>query len=576
MEASLILGLLCALILILISNRMRPAMAFVLAATVCLFAGWIEPDKLLQNYSNETLVGLILLLQVSTVLEKTHLLPYLSRKLIRKGSLAGTLFRISGTTMILSSILNNTAVVAAFMGMIRQNNHFQPSRLLIPLSYAAIMGGVMTLIGTSTNLIINSFVIEAGLESIGFFDFIYIGLPLGVFGIFYLMIAAPKFLPEKGRVTNVQNGHYFLEADILDGSKLIGKTVTANGMRQMDYLFLAEIIRGDRLISPVTPEEVLQEGDSLVFTGDVSQIQELRKFDGLDLHSGFDGVLKSNLQEVVIRHNAPIIGRKVKDTQFRTKFDAVIVAVRRGENRLLGKIGEMMLQPGDNLVLAVGTEFEKHANLRRNFIFLSDIEVSDLIPPRQGWLVVGLFLLGILLTAAGLCSLFQSMLGLMITYLGLGFLKLKHLKNNMNVSLLLMIGSSLGLAQVMSSYGVDTLISNFILGLTGTSSPWLALVGIYLGSVVVTELVTNNAAAALMFPIALATSQTLGVSHLPFVMAIAYGASASFLTPVGYQTNTMVLSIGKYRFSDYLKMGFGLSVLYGVVVVWLLPYFFPF
>ena len=576
MEATLILGLLCALFLVLVSNRVRPALAFVLAATVCLFAGWIEPDRLLQNYSNETLVGLILLLQVSTVLEKTHLLPYLSRKLIRKGSLAGTLFRISGTTMLLSSILNNTAVVASFMGMIRQNPHFQPSRLLIPLSYAAIMGGVMTLIGTSTNLIINSFVIEAGYEGIGFFDFIYIGLPLGIFGILFLIVAAPKILPKKGEVVSLQNGNYFLEADILPGSKLVGKTVTENGMRQMDYLFLAEIIRGDRLISPVTPDEILQVGDSLVFTGDVTQIQELRKYDGLDLHSGFDGILKSNLQEVVIRHNAPINGRKVKDAQFRTKFDAVIVAVRRGENRLLGKIGEMVLQPGDSLVLAVGTEFEKHANLRRNFIFLSDVELSDLIPPKQGWMVLGLFLTGIILTALGICSLFQSMLALMLVFLGLGFLKLKHLKNNMNVGLLLMIGSSLGLAQVMATYGVDTMISDFILGITGTASPLMALIGIYVGTVVVTELVTNNAAAALMFPVAIATSETLGVSYVPFVMAIAYGASASFLTPVGYQTNTMVLSVGKYKFTDYLKMGTGLSLLYGIVVVWLLPHFFPF
>lgn len=551
-------------------------MVFVLAISICLFAGWIEPARLLQNYSNETLIGLILLLQVSSVLEKTHLLPYLSRKMIRKNSLSGSLFRITGTTLLLSSVLNNTAVVAAFMGMIRQNPHFQASRLLIPLSYAAIMGGVMTLIGTSTNLIVNSFVLEQGLEGIGFFDFMYIGLPLAVLGILYLIIFSPKILPHNGEVVSPSNRNYFLEADVIAGSKLIGKSVKVNGMRQMDYLFLAEIVRDDRLISPVTPDEILQEGDSLVFTGDVTQIQELKKYDGLELHSGFDGILRSNIQEVVIRHNAPIIGRKVKDAQFRTKFDAVIVAVKRGEERLLGKIGEMILQPGDSLVLAVGTEFEKHANLRRNFIFLSEVELDDLIPPRQGWLVLGLFLTGILLTALGLVSLFQSMLGVMLVYLGIGCLKIKHLKNNMNIGLLLMIGSSLGLAQVMATYGVDVLISNAILSVTGTSSPQLALLGIYLGTVIVTELVTNNAAAALMFPVAIATAGAMSVSYLPFVMAIAYGASASFITPVGYQTNTMVLSVGNYKFSDYLKMGSGLSLMYGVVVVWLLPYFFPF
>ncbi len=342
MEAYLILGLLCLLFISLVSNRIRPSLAFVLAISVCLLAGWIQAPELLQHYSNETLIGLILLLQVSTVLEKTHLLPMLSRSMIRPDSLRKTLFRLTGSTLLLSAILNNTAVVAAFMGMIRQNKHFQPSRLLIPLSYAAIMGGVMTLIGTSTNLIVNSFVIQSGRPSIGFLDFMYIGLPLGLLGILYLCIGAPIALPKHENHEKSNNGHYFLEADVMPGSRLIGKTVSDNGMRQMDYLFLAEIIRKDHLISPVTPDEYIQEGDSLVFTGDVTQIQELRKFEGLELHSGLAGILRSNLQEVVIRHNAHIIGRQVKDAQFRTKFDAVIVAVRRGEKRLMGKIKAAM------------------------------------------------------------------------------------------------------------------------------------------------------------------------------------------------------------------------------------------
>ena len=576
MEAFLILGLLCLLFLVLVTNKVRPELAFILAISTCLFAGWITPPKFLQNFSNETLIGLILLLQVSSVLEKTHLLPLLSRKVISPNSLGLSLFKLTGVTMLLSSVLNNTAVVAAFMGMIRQNRHFAPSRLLIPLSYAAIMGGVMTLIGTSTNLIVNSFVLEAGKPSLGFFDFLYIGLPLAGLGILYLIFISPHLLPAHDEVVTTQNGQYFLEADVVSGSKLIGKTVSANGLRRMDYLFLAEIVRNDRLISPVTPDELIEEGDSLVFTGDVGQIQELLKYDGLELHSGFDGILRSNLQEVVVRHNSHMIGRKVKEAQFRTKFDAVIVAVRRGENRLLGKIGEMVLQPGDNLVLAVGTEFEKHENIRRNFIFLSEVELDDLLPPKHGWSAVGLFVAGIATSALGLLTLFQSMMAVIFLFLAFGFLKIKHLKNNMNIGLLLMIGSSLGLAQVMASYGVDQMISNGILSLTGTASPQLALLGVYLGTVIVTELITNNAAAALMFPIAMATSASMEVSYLPFVMAVAYGASASFLTPVGYQTNTMVFSVGKYKFTDFLKIGAGLSLLYGTVVVWLLPYFFPF
>ncbi len=576
MEAYWILGLLCLLFGALISNKIRPELVFVGAVTICMAAGWIAPKNLLLHYSNETLVGLILLMQVSSVLEKTHILPWLSKKMIRAGSLHASLSRLSVVSILLSAVLNNTAVVASFMGMIRQNSHFAPSRLLIPLSYAAIMGGMITLIGTSTNLIVNSFVIEAGLPSLGFFDVAYVGLPLAVVGTLYLVLVSPKLLPAHVEKVQTQQRDFFLEADVVAGSKLVGKSVAENGFRKMDSLFLAEIVRNDRLISPVTPEELIEAGDSLVFTGDVAQIHELVKYDGLELHSGTAGILRSNLQEVVIKHNAPIIGSQVKEAQFRTKFDAVIVAVRRGEKRLLGKIGDMVLQPGDSLVLAVGTEFEKHENLRRNFIFLSEVELDDTLAVTKGWQAVGLFVGAIACAALGWCSLFQAMLAVLLLFMALGFLKIKHLKNNLNLGLLLMIGSSLGLAAVMSTYGVDTLLSEGILSITGMESPFWALVGIYLSTVIVTELVTNNAAAALMFPIAYATSQSLEVSYMPFVLAIAFGASASFLTPIGYQTNLMVFSVGKYRFTDFFKIGLGLSLLYGVVVLWLLPYFFPF
>lgn len=576
MEAYLIIGLLALLVVALSTNRWRPELLFVLAVTACLMVGWIEPHALLRHYSNETLVGLMLLLLVSTALEKTHVLPLLSRWLIRRGHIRSSLLRMSGITMLLSSLLNNTAVVASFMGVIRQNQHVAPSRLLLPLSYAAIMGGVLTLIGTSTNLIVDSFYESAGLGSLGFFDFLYVGLPLAVLGLLYLVLLSPRLLPTHVPEVQPLSEPYFLEADVPAGSPLVGRTVAQNGLRQMDHLFLAEIVRKDRLISPVTPDQILQAGDSLVFTGDVTQIQELKKYDGLELHSGKDEILRSNLLEVVVKHNAPIIGRRVKDAQFRTKFDAVIVAVRRGEQQLLGKIGQMMLQPGDSLVLAVGEEFEKHDNLRRNFIFLSEVELKDLLRPRQGWIAIGMFLAAIAATAAGGLSLFVSMLLLLLGYLALGFLKPKQIKNNVPLGLLLMIGSSLGLAEVMANYGVDLLISDGIMAVTGQQSPQAALLGIYLATLLTTELITNNAAAALMFPVALATADLLEVSPLPFVMTLAYAASASFLTPMGYQTNTMVFSVGKYKYTDFWKVGLGLSLLYAVVVVWLVPYFFPF
>jgi di/tricarboxylate transporter len=576
MEIAIIFGVLILLIGILVDNRLPPALPFVGAVGIFLFMGMIEGPALLGCYANETLVTLLLLLQVSGVVEKTYFIPMLTRQLFEGGSMRKALLKLSLFSLTFSSHLNNTAVVAALMGAVKTNRYFAPSKLLIPLSYAAIMGGVLTLIGTSTNLIVNSFVVKAGLPSIQFYDFIYLGAPLALLGVAYLVLIMPQLLPDNGLEQDSSNGTYFLEAVVARDSKLVGRTVQSNGLRSMEFLFLAEIIRKDRLISPVTPEEFIQPRDTLVFTGDIQQIQELRKFDGLELHDHTDALLKSNLQEVVIKHNAPVIGRRVKEAQFRTKFDAAVVAVRRGEDRLSGKIGQMMLNPGDSLVLAVGKEFEKHENLRRNFILVNPIEAQGMLNQRESWVSVCLFAGGIALSALGFLSLFKVMVALMFIFLALGYLPAKSLKTNLDLSLLLMIGSSLALSQVLSDYGVADMIAQAIIGIFGGGAPWGALLGIYLATVIITELVTNNAAAALMFPIALSTAVQLGVNPMPFIMAIAYAASASFLTPIGYQTNTMVYSLGKYRFSDYLKGGLGLSLIYGGVVVGLVPLVFPF
>lgn len=576
MAVYLILGTLLLMVILLMQNRLPPALPFAGSVGIFLFADMIEAETLLYCYANETLITLLLLLQVSAVVEKTYFIPLLTQSLFQDDSLPKAVFKLAGVSLLFSSHLNNTAVVASLMGAVKTNRYFPPSRLLMPLSYAAIMGGVLTLIGTSTNLIVNSFMVKEGLTPIGFYDFIYLGLPVALLGVAYLVWVLPTLLPDHGITRDQGHGTYFLEAVIQPNSPLIGRSVQHNGLRSMEYLFLAEIVRDDRLISPVTPDEILRVGDTLVFTGEVAQMQELRKFDGLELNGQHKALLSSNLQEVVVKHNAPVIGRRIKDAQFRTKFDAAVVAVRRGEGRLSGKIGNMILSPGDNLVLAVGNEFEKHENLGRNFILVNPIETQGRLNKSESWLAMGLFVGGIALAAADILSLFKVMVGLMFVFLSLGYLKIKHLKANLNISLLLMIGSSLGFAHVMQAYGVADLLAVNIIGLFGQGEPWGALLGVYLATVVVTELVTNNAAAALIFPIALAVSQQLEVSPMPFVMAIAYGASASFLTPIGYQTNTMIFSLGKYRFSDYLRGGLGLSILYGMVVVGAIPFVFPF
>lgn len=576
METWLIAIVMLALIGLLISNRVSPPICFGSAVAIFLYTGLLPSEKLLDAFANETLVGLILLLMASTVIEKTYFLPWLTQHLFKGQKSTGNLLRMGGFALLASSHLNNTAVVATLMGAVKTNPFTAPSKVLIPLSYAAIMGGTLTLIGTSTNLIINSFVVDAGLEPLGFYDFLLVGGPIALIGLLYLIGVLPRLLPNRGVARPPGQGEYFLEATVDAHSRLVGRTVQANSLRSLDHLFLAEIIRQDRLISPVVPEEIIQPQDHLIFTGNVQRLQELRQFDGLRIEDQLDDVVKSNLQEVVVKHNAPILGRRIKDTNFRTRFDAVVVGVRRGEERLPGKIGPMVLQPGDNLVLAVGKEFERHDNLRQNFIFVKPLELADHLNRRESWIAMGAFLLAIGLMAAQVLSLFQAMLALLGAYYVLGYFPAKAFRQQLQLGLLVMIGCSLALAEVLRSHGLAQALGEGIVGVMGRGDPQLALLGIYLATALLTELVTNNAAAALIFPIALSTAEVLGVSPTPFIMVTAYAASASFLTPIGYQTNTMVYSLGGYRFTDYLRGGLGLAVLYAALTLALTPYFFPF
>ncbi|MEO0895930.1 MAG: SLC13 family permease [Bacteroidota bacterium] len=567
----------CLLVILLITTEINASLLFIGAVCVCLFLGFIDTNQLLDSFTNEALIALILLLQVSAVIERSAFIPILSRQIFVPGKRGWSIFRMSSLSIILSSHLNNTAVVASLMGIIQSNKHFVPSKFLIPLSYSAIMGGVLTLIGTSTNLIINSFMVEEGMEPLGFYDFIYVGIPLVLIGGIYLLLILPRLLPYNTMDEEEEEKKFFLEVRVSQKSRLIGKSIEENGLRNMDHLFLAEIIRNNQLISPVTPDEKLEERDRLVFTGDINQIQELRKFDGLEiLEEGMDDILKSNLQEVVIRHNSPVIGRKIKDAQFRTKFDAVVVALNRGKEDISGKLGQVVLRPGDSLVLAVGQEFAKHQNISQNFILISPVEAESAYNFRESYLAVGIFLLSIVMVAFQVMSLLKAMLLDIFIFLILGLLKTKDLKNNLNLPLFLMIGSSLGLSKVLVNQGIASKIGMNIINLTGMDNPYLTLFGIYITTVVLTELVTNSAAAALVFPIALVTANQLNVSPMPFIMIIAYAASASFMTPIGYQTNTMVWSVGKYKFTDYIKAGTPLAILYGIVVMLLVPYFFPF
>lgn len=576
MSAAVIVLLSIVLLLaLLVHGRVPTPILFVIWAVGYYLAGFVPESVFLSSFTNPALATLIVLLMVSMVLERSRVVEAVSRIVIARSE-STSVFRLSALATLLSAFLNNTAVVAGLLGVVCKQSRIAPSKLLIPLSYAAIVGGVVTLVGTSTNLVVNSLTVSAGLPPLTMFQFTWVGLPVALVCVLVLMWVA-RSLPGHGVAEQGNAAAYFLEAVVQAESPLVGRSIEANGLRSLDGLFLLEIVRGERLLSPVGPDEVLQAQDRLIFTGEVEKVQGLQKFAGLQLIGGHaDHLLESNLIEVVVTQQSELVNRTLRDVDFRMLFDAGVVGIRRGDRQLTGQLGRIPLHVGDCLLLAAGADFLQRNNLERNFHLLTREPIRPRLRKWENRLVLAGFATVVFGSAMHWFSLLKGMLVLLGLMLVSGVLTPGEMRRRFPFDLWLTIGSSLVIATGMDKTGASDMIAQSLNSLFGVYGVWGSLVGIYLLTWVMTELVTNNAAAALAFPIALASSNALGVSPTPFIMVVAYAASAGFLLPFGYQTHLMVYSPGRYTLGDFLRAGWPIALVYAVTVLLLTPVFFPF
>ncbi len=568
-------------------TRIGADLILVGALTVLLLLGVITPDTALSGFSNPGLATVAVLYVVVSGCIETGAANVLAKALLgRPKSEWSAQIRLMLPVAFLSAFLNNTPVVAMLVPAVQdwaRRNHFSVSKLMIPLSYAAIFGGACTMIGTSTNLILAGLVEQdSTLSAIGFFEIAWLGIPSAVIGIVFVLSTSRWLLPmRKPPITEQMNPkEYAVEMLVEAGSSLVGQTIEQAGLRHLPSLYLAEIERRDSILPAVGPNERLQDNDRLVFVGMVDSVVDLYQIRGLI--PAPDQVFKLDsprpqrqLVEAVISGTSPLVGLSIRESGFRTRYDAVVIAVARSGKRVEGKIGVIELHVGDTLLLEARPAFvEQHRN-SRDFLLVSAIEGGN--TPRHDKAGIATLVLIAMVLGASLAGL--SMLVAALVAAGLMIItrctSASAARRNVDWQVLVVIGASIGLGSALEQTGAASAIAHFWISFAGQSY-WIALLAVYLITSLFTAVVTNNAAAVLMFPIAKATAVGLGVSFSPFIFTIMMAASASFATPISYQTNLMVYGPGGYRFSDYLKIGIPLNLLMAGVTMAIAPWVWPF
>jgi di/tricarboxylate transporter len=571
----------------LIGSRLPADLILAASLTVLILAGVLSPEAALAGLGNPGLATVAVLYVVVAGLVDTGAVHVLGTRLLGRPKHVDTaILRLMLPLTAISAFLNNTPLVAMFVPVVEEwakRTRLSVSKLMIPLSYAAILGGTCTLIGTSTNIIVNGLVEQrTDLGAVGFFAIGAIGLPSAIVGIVYVLVMHRWLLPERRPPLRQSEAgrEYTIEMLVDPSSAMIGKSVEQAGLRHLPGAFLAEIERADTVLPAVAPTEILRAGDRLLFVGVIDTVVDLLRVRGLvpapeQLFKLGAPRPERRVVEVVVAPSCPLAGRTIRDGRFRSRYDAVVIAVARDGRRLRGKIGDIELQAGDTLLLETRPTFLTQQRNSRDFLLVSEVQGAALPRHERAWLATAILALMIGLAVSRVLSMFEAALlaaGLMLVT---RCTRASSARASIDWSVLIVIGASLGVGRALESTGAAAAIAESALGGLG-ANPWLALVAVYAITSFFTELITNSAAAVLIFPIAQATAAKLDVSLWPFVFVIMMAASASFATPIGYQTNLMVYGPGGYRFTDYVRFGLPLNVLLGIVAVLLAPIFWPF
>ena len=587
-QAVLTAAVACLTLAALLFGQRAPDMAMIAAVVVLLAAGVVTPDEAFKGMSNEGMLTVAALFVVAAAIERTGALAALvDRALGRPRSLASAQLRTMAAPAALSAFMNNTPVVALMVPAIRdwaKKHRLSVSKLLMPMNAAVILGGLCTLIGTSTNVVVSGLVAAKTGRTLGMFEITWLGVPLFVAGVAYLLVASKSswLLRDRRPAMSAADDprQYSLEMLVEAGSPLVGRSIEEAGLRGLEGLFLMEIDRGGHVMAAVAPTERLEAGDRLVFVGVVDSVVELQKIRGLrpatDQLFQLDGPRSERvLLEAVVSNSCPLVGGTIRAGRFRSTYDAVVIAVARNGERLQMKIGDIVLEPGDTLLLEASPSFLERQRSNRDFYLVS--EVSGSTPPRhdRAWIACTVLAAMVLAATFELVPMVAAAFFAAAAVVASGCISSNEARRSIEWESLLLIAASFGLSKAIEKTGLDESIARSTIAAAG-DSPHVVLAAIYFVTMLFTELMSNNAAAVLVFPIAWQTAADMGLDPKPFVMAVTVAASCGFATPMGYQTNLMIYGPGGYKFSDYVRFGGPLNLLVMAITVLLAPLIWPF
>lgn len=588
-EAWLTAAVVGAVLASLIKGRISPAAA-VFGGTVTLYAtGVIDTEQALAGFSNPAPLTVAALYVIAAAIQKTGALQPLLNGALGDGDkgLRVPLARLAAPTAAASAFLNNTPIMAMLIPQVTawaERRKVSVSKLLMPLSFATILGGVITVIGTSTNLVVSGLMVESGIGAMGFFEIGKVGLPLAIVGLVLVVILAPRVLPARLSIQEeLEEGarRYHVEMQVVAGGPVDGLTVEQAGLRDLEGVFLTSVDRGDTVIAPVRPETVLRGGNTLRFSGQATRVLDLQERPGLESaeseHIASLNDPSVRYFEAVIGVRSPLNGRTLVEARFRSTYQAAVVAIHRDGELLDVKLGRVRLRVGDTLILISDPGFRDRWSDREDFLLIAQMGDTPTQPLAtwRSWFTIGVLLAIVVLAALSVVPILMGALVGAMVLVAAGVLTASEARRSIDIEVVVIIAAAFGLAAAMETSGLALTVAQAIVTALDSWGNRGVLLGLVLATIVLTEMITNNAAALLMFPIGMSIATQTGLNPTGVAIAIAIAASASFLTPIGYQTNTMVYGPGGYRFGDYWRLGLPLTIAVVCVLVALVPVMWP-